>query len=100
MKISTTVRFDAKAKKALKELAERIGISFSDLLNMFGHAVRQGKLYAGVTQIHTEEPVMKYPPGYLEELDKEIIEMERLHAQGKLKTYSSAKELFDDILDR
>jgi hypothetical protein len=42
--------------------------------------------------------VAKYPKKYLEALDKEAKELRRLHRQGKVKSYTSAKALMDDIL--
>lgn len=40
----------------------------------------------------------RYPKKYIDTLMKEAAELRRLHRQGKVKSYGSAKEMFDDIL--
>jgi addiction module RelB/DinJ family antitoxin len=93
MTTSTTIRLDERLKKEIAKIAKRYGLSFSDIINAALRAIADG-------DVRIPLGAAKYPPGYLEQLDKEVAEMEKLHAQGKLKTYSSAKELFDDILGR
>lgn len=95
--MSTTIRLDKKAKQALTQLAQHIGVSFSDIVNMFGHAVRQGKLYAGIMEVRSEK-IFEYPDWYAEKINQESEETERLLKEGKLKTYRSADEAMDALL--
>src|SRR4051812_43420540 len=90
-KLTTTVRLDPRLRKAVLKEAEKAGLSFSAILNLLLHAYAEGAIQVGVTQ---------YPKAYLDQLGKEAEELSRLHKQGKVKGYTSAKALFDDILDR
>ncbi|NOS68118.1 MAG: hypothetical protein HOO67_07225 [Candidatus Peribacteraceae bacterium] len=43
---------------------------------------------------------MKYSKSYIATLEKEAAALRKAYREGKIKGYSSAKELFDDILGR
>ena len=52
-------------------------------------AVTDGEVHVGVT---------KYPPGYIEQLEHNAEETYRLYKEGKIKGYSSDKEMLSDML--
>lgn len=90
-KQSTSIRLESDLYKVVLKEAKKAGLSFSDVVHMLLRAYAEGNVHIGVTQ---------YPPGYLEALGKEAEELRRLHRAGKVKSYASAKELFDDILEK
>lgn len=85
----TTIRLDPDLYKKVVREAEKSGLSFSVVVQMLLQAFIQGEVRIGVTQ---------YPKGYLETLAKEADELRENNRKGKVKRYSSSKELFDDIL--
>ena len=87
----TTMRIDPRLHgEALRE-ARKAGLTFSGIVHLLLSAFVDGTVHVGVTQ---------YPTEYLAALGKEADQLRRLHRSGKAKSYSSAKKLFDDILDR
>lgn len=90
-KYPTTIRLDKDLYKKVQRQAEKEGLSFSNVVHLLLHAFTQGEVQIGVTQ---------YPPGYLEKLGEEADELREQYKKGKVKTFASAKEMFDDILDR
>ena len=88
---ATTVRLDPKLKKAVMKLAQQDGFTLSDLIKMLLRFYSEGALDIGVTH---------YPKAYATMIKKEARETVRLYRQGKIKGYTSAKEMMDDILDR
>lgn len=92
-KTSTTIRIDQQLKRMIMKIAREQGLSFSQVASIALKAIADGVMHISVG-------VSKYPEWYLNELDKESEEMTKQYEAGKLKTYSSSKELFDDILER
>lgn len=88
---ATTVRLDPRLKKAVMKLAQADGLTLSDIIKMLLRFYAEGSVNVGVT---------RYPKAYAAMIRKESRNTVRLLRQGKLKAYSSAKEMFDDILDR
>jgi hypothetical protein len=88
---ATTVRLDPQLKKAVMKLAKEDGLSFSDLVYLLLKSYSQGDRKIEVTHY----------PGWLEKrILKESRKTMRLYKQGKLKGYTSVKEMMDDILGR
>jgi hypothetical protein len=85
----TTIRLDEKLYKQTVREAKKAGLTFSGVVHILLRAFTEGDVDIGVA---------KYPKKYLEALDKEAKELRRLHRQGKVKSYTSAKALMDDIL--
>lgn len=85
----TTVRLDERLRKKVMREAKKAGLNFSDVVQMLLAAFAEGSVHIGVT---------RYPPGYIEKLEKEADEADRLLRSGKAKTYASAKEMLADIL--
>lgn len=75
------------------KIAREQGLSFSQVASIALKAIADGV-------IHVSVGVSKYPKWYMNELDKDSEEMMRKYKTGKLKTYSSSEELFDDVLER
>lgn len=86
----TTIRLDPALYKKVISEAQKAGLSFSSVVHLLLRAFVQGTVHIGVSQ---------YPKKYVQALEKESAELSRLHRKGKAKGYSSAKELFNDILD-
>lgn len=102
---STTARTDPKLKQAFARLAKKLELSISDFINMLMRAAVDGKIHVAFLQESHDvcplcgpDPAAKYPLGYLEELEKEADETLRLYKEGKIKGYTSAKEMMRDIL--
>ena len=91
VKQTTTIRLDACFRKAIVREAKKAGLNFSDIVNLLLRAFVDGTVQIGVTQ---------YPKGYIEQLHKEADALRKAHRGGKVKGYSTAKEMFDDILAR
>ena len=87
----TTIRLQPDVRKAVVREAKKWGLSFTDIVNILLRAYLHGSVQIGVTD---------YPKWYLDKIHKEADELRRLSRQGKAKTYASAKELFDELLDR
>jgi hypothetical protein len=87
----TTIRLDTRLHKEVVRRARKEGLNFSGVVHLLLLAFTQGDLQIGVTQ---------YPKKYIEAIEKESEELSRRYRQGRVKGYGSAKELFDDILDR
>lgn len=87
----TTVRLDPALYKSVISEAKKAGLNFSSVVHLLLRAFVQGTVHIGVSQ---------YPKGYLQTLEQESAELSRLYQKGKLKGYSSSKELFGDILKR
>jgi hypothetical protein len=85
----TTIRLDPQLYKQTLREAKKVGLTFSGVVHLLLRAFTEGSVHIGVTQ---------YPKGYLETLEKESNELSRLYRQGKVKGYTSAKEMFADIL--
>ena len=105
MRTSTTIRLDPTLKKAFLGLAKSLELSLSDFLNMLMRAAVDGKIHVAFLQASQDvcplcgpDPAAKYPPGYLEELEKEAEGTLRLYKEGKIKGYTSAKEVMRDML--
>lgn len=105
MRTSPITRIDPKLKRAFAKLAKKLELSVSDFLHMLMRAVVDGKIHVAFLQgtpdicpLCGPDPAAKYPPGYLEELAKEAEETLRLYKAGKIKGYTSAKEMMRDIL--
>ena len=87
----TTIRLDRRFRQKVDREAQKAGLNFTTVVFLLLRAFVDGEVQVGVTQ---------YPKAYLETLAKEADELRTLHRKGKVKTYTSSKELFDDILDR
>ena len=85
----TTIRLQPALRKAILREAKKAGLSFSDIVQLLLRAFVDGTVQIGVTQ---------YPKGYIEKLDREAAALRKAHRAGKVRSYGSAKELFDDIL--
>lgn len=85
----TTVRLDPILYKKVITEAERAGLNFSSVVHLLLRAFVQGTVHIGVSQ---------YSEGYVKALEKESQELGRLYKKGKIKGYSSSKELLNDIL--
>ena len=91
MKQTTTIRLEPRFRKAILREAKKTGLNFSDIVNLLLRAFVNGTVQIGVTQ---------YPKGYIEKLHKEADALDRAYRKGKVRSYGSGKELFDDILQR
>lgn len=87
----TTIRLQPALRKAILREAKKAGLTFSDVVQLLLRAFVDGTVQIGVTQ---------YPPKYLETISKEARALRKAHRAGKVKGYSTAKEMFDDILRR
>ncbi len=87
----TTIRIQPDIRRAVLRQVKKSGMTFSNIVNLLLQAYLDGTVHVGVTQ---------YPKGYLEKLHKEADALRKASRAGKTKVYSSAKELFDDLLDR
>ncbi len=86
MKTSTTIRLDTAMKKKVLALAKKYGLTFTDIVCIaLGEILHRG---AHIT-------ATEYPPGYIEELEKEAEETYRLYKEGKIKGYDNPKEAID-----
>jgi antitoxin component of RelBE/YafQ-DinJ toxin-antitoxin module len=88
---ATTVRLDPKLKKAVMKLAVEDGFTLTDVIKMLLRFYAEGSVNIGVT---------RYPKAYADMIKKEASETRRLYRQGKIKGYTSAKEMMDDILNK
>lgn len=88
---ATTVRLDPRLKKAVMKLAQEDGFTLSDIIKMLLRFYAEGSVNIGVT---------RYPKAYADMIKKEAKQTIRLYRQGKLKGYTSAKTMMDDILSR
>ena len=86
---ATNIRLDPKLKRKIERIAREMGVTFSDIVRMALHAIASGRWHIGPTE---------YPPEYVEMILKESEEMDRQIKAGKLKGYTSGKEMIDDIL--
>ena len=86
---ATTVRLDPKLKKAVMKLAEEDGFTLSDIIKMLLPFYAEGSMHVGVT---------RYPKAFGEMIKKEDKKTMRLYRQGKLKGYTSAKDMMNNIL--
>ncbi|OGJ61171.1 hypothetical protein A3C37_05335 [Candidatus Peribacteria bacterium RIFCSPHIGHO2_02_FULL_53_20] len=87
----TTIRLDQSLHKQVSREAEKHGLNFSNVVHLLLQAYIEGSVHIGVTQ---------YPKGYIEQLEKESASLMRQYKKGKIKSYSSANALFNDILRR
>lgn len=87
----TTIRIDSALRKAILREAKKAGLSFSDIVQLLLRMFIDQKMHVGVTQ---------YPKGYIEKLEKEADALHKAYLKGKVKGYSSGKEMIDDILGR
>jgi hypothetical protein len=87
----TTIRLDDTFRKKALQKAKKDGFTLTDAVYQLLAGYVRGDIEIGVTQ---------YPKWFLDKIHKELDDMEKLRKLGKLKSYHSAKELFDDILDR
>lgn len=94
MKRTTTIRMDDKDKKGIVRFAQEHALSFSDVMNMLARALLQKKVFLGVFPT----PPIEYPPGFLEELEKDAEETYRLYKAGKIKGYTNADEAMAALL--
>ena len=85
----TNIRLDPDLKRKIERIAREIGVTFADIVRMALRAIASGRWHVGPTE---------YPPEYVEMILKESKEMDRLRKEGKLKGYTSGKEMIDDIL--
>lgn len=88
---ATTVRLDPKLKKAVLKLAQEDGFTLSDIIKMLLRFYAEGAVDVGIT---------RYPKAYAAMIKKEAKKTARLYRQGKIKGYTSAKTMMDDILKR
>ena len=91
VKQTTTIRLEPRFRKAIIREAKKAGLNFSDIVYLLLRAFLEGSVHIGVTQ---------YPKGYIETLNKEADSLDRAYRKGKVRSYHSGKELFDDILRR
>ncbi|MEK7136915.1 MAG: type II toxin-antitoxin system RelB/DinJ family antitoxin [Patescibacteria group bacterium] len=85
----TNIRLDPKLKKQIERIAREMGVTLADIVRMALHAIASGRWHVGPTE---------YPPAYVDMILKETENMRRLRKEGKLKGYTSGKEMIDDIL--
>ncbi len=88
---ATTVRLDPRLKKAVMKLAQEDGLTLSDIVKMLLRFYAEGSVNVGVT---------RYPKAYATMIKKEARETMRLYRQGKIKGYTSAKIMMEDILHK
>ena len=84
-----TIRLDPLLYKKVLREGKKAGLSFSNIVQLLLGEFAAGSLRIGVT---------RYPQGYLRKLEREAEELQRLYRAGKVKGYTSAKEMFRDIL--
>ena len=89
MTVSTTIRLNSDLKKAVEKRAKDLGVGFSDLTRMLFTSLVLGEISVGATQ---------YPPRYASMIRGESRKMEMRRKKGKAKLYTSAQQMFDDIL--
>ena len=89
-KQSTSIRLDSHLHTLVMREAKKSGLSFSGVVHLLLQAFVQGNVRVGVFQ-HSDSS--------LRNLEKESQELSDLYRKKKMKGYSSAKELFHDILD-
>lgn len=94
MKTTTTIRMDVKDRQGIAKIAKQHALSFSDVINMLARTLLEGKIYLGVFQT----PPTDYPPGFLDEMEKDAAETYRLYKAGKVKGYTNADEAMDALL--
>lgn len=88
MNITYNIRIDKNVKEQADKLYKNMGLSISSAINLFlKQSVIQGKL--PISEISAE-------PYYAKELRKALMEYEQGKKDGKLKTYNSTEELFDE----
>ncbi len=87
----TTIRLDDALRKKVLFEAKKTGLSLSEVIHLLLVSYADKEVKIGVTQ---------YPKKYMDIIHKEIEEMRRLRRLGKLKSYRTAKDAFDDILGR
>lgn len=86
------VRIDQNVKDEAQKVFESLGLSLSSAIKMFcTQSARTKKLPFDPNQAITEN-------GYTVAYEKEILEAEK-EAMADPKTYDSAEELFEDILN-
>lgn len=85
----TNIRLDPNLKRKIERIAREMGVTFADIVRMALHAIASGRWHVGPTE---------YPPEYVDMILKEAKETRRLRKAGKLKGYTSGKEMIDDIL--
>jgi antitoxin component of RelBE/YafQ-DinJ toxin-antitoxin module len=93
MKESTTIRLDPRLKKAIDTIAKKHGTTLSQIVQLALQAIANEDLYVVMG-------VSTYPQSYMDALKAESRETLKQFKAGKLKTFSSAKALFDDVLKR
>lgn len=91
VKQTTTIRLEPRFRKAILREAKKAGLNFSGIVYLLLRAFLDGTVHIGVTQ---------YPQGYIEKLNKDADALDRAYRKGKVRSYGSGKELFDDILHR
>lgn len=91
VKQTTTIRLEPRFRKEILREAKKAGLSFSSIVQLLLQAFLDGTVHIGVTQ-HSER--------YIENIGKEADALRRANRQGKVRRYSSSKELFNDILER
>ena len=84
---ATTIRLDPKLKKAVMQRAKKYGITFSDAATILFHSFALGEMDLSI----------RYSKKYLDSLERESKKTMGQYRQGKIKGYTSAKELMDDL---
>ena len=88
MNVTYNIRIDKNVKEQADKLYKNMGLSISSAINLFlKQSIIQGKL--PIIEVSAE-------PYYAEELLKALVEYEQDNKDGKLKTYNSTEELFDE----
>ncbi|GEM_PF-6655499 len=86
-----SIRIDPKIHQDAVKAAQTYGMTFSEAMQILAASFAHGSLHIGVMPT-------RYPPGYIEQLEKEADEADESLRKGKLKTYANADEMFADIL--
>ena len=87
----TNIRLDPKLKKNIEHIAHEMGVTLADIVRMALHAIASGRWHVGPTE---------YPPEYVDMILKEAKETRRLRKAGKLKGYTSGKEMIEELRKR
>ena len=91
VKQTTTIRLEPQFRREILRQAKKAGLNFSSIVQLLLQAFLDGTVHIGVTQ---------HPQRYIDVIDKEADVLRIANRRGKVRRYSSSKELFDDILKR
>lgn len=83
----TNVRLDPELKRAAVKRAQDYCLTFTDIVKILVRAFVNGEIDFGIMH-----PASKYPHGYLEILEREVEENDRLYEEGTVQAFDDAKD--------